>query len=95
MEWDFISVDLKKLKHRLNKVQLKQFLGTGSCLRTVGIGSKEANCQGFVRNLDHVSNTRDINTQLLDGGVADAAYKCTGARQNDRCKCFNVRLMWR
>jgi hypothetical protein len=29
------------------------------------------------------------------GGVGDAAYGCSGGRQNDRCKCFDVRLMWR
>lgn len=29
------------------------------------------------------------------GGIGDAAYRCTGGRQNDRCKCFDVRLMWR
>ncbi|KAG0694767.1 polysaccharide lyase family 14 protein [Suillus ampliporus] len=29
------------------------------------------------------------------GGVGDAAYRCSGGRQNDRCKCFDVRLMWR
>lgn len=29
------------------------------------------------------------------GGIGDAAYRCTGGRQNDRCKCFDIRLMWR
>ncbi|OJT12174.1 hypothetical protein TRAPUB_11284 [Trametes pubescens] len=29
------------------------------------------------------------------GGAGDAAYGCTGGRQTDRCKCFNLRLMWR
>ncbi|KAI8978175.1 hypothetical protein BD414DRAFT_494807 [Trametes punicea] len=29
------------------------------------------------------------------GGVGDSAYGCTGGRQQDRCKCFNLRLMWR
>ncbi|KAI0692312.1 hypothetical protein C8T65DRAFT_77669 [Cerioporus squamosus] len=29
------------------------------------------------------------------GGAGDHAYGCTGGRQNDRCKCFNLRLMWR
>ncbi|EGN97512.1 polysaccharide lyase family 14 protein [Serpula lacrymans var. lacrymans S7.3] len=29
------------------------------------------------------------------GGVGDLAYKCSGGRQDDRCKCFNLRLMWR
>lgn len=29
------------------------------------------------------------------GGVGDAAYGCSGGRRNDRCKCFDVRLMWR
>ncbi|KAI0333233.1 hypothetical protein GY45DRAFT_1368496 [Cubamyces sp. BRFM 1775] len=29
------------------------------------------------------------------GGVGDSAYGCTGGRQTDRCKCFNLRLMWR
>ncbi|KAG2359435.1 polysaccharide lyase family 14 protein [Suillus spraguei] len=29
------------------------------------------------------------------GGVGDAAYGCSGGRQSDRCKCFDVRLMWR
>ncbi|KAL7277514.1 hypothetical protein ACG7TL_008435 [Trametes sanguinea] len=29
------------------------------------------------------------------GGVGQSAYGCTGGRQHDRCKCFNLRLMWR
>ncbi|KAF9463994.1 hypothetical protein BDZ94DRAFT_1308260 [Collybia nuda] len=29
------------------------------------------------------------------GGVGDLSYSCTGGRQNDRCKCFNLRPMWR
>ncbi|KAF9257931.1 polysaccharide lyase family 14 protein [Marasmius fiardii PR-910] len=29
------------------------------------------------------------------GGVGDLAYRCSGGRQENRCKCFNVRLMWR
>ncbi|OBZ65906.1 hypothetical protein A0H81_14112 [Grifola frondosa] len=29
------------------------------------------------------------------GGVGDTAYRCTGGRQTDRCKCFDLRLMWR
>ncbi|KAK7022158.1 polysaccharide lyase family 14 protein [Favolaschia claudopus] len=29
------------------------------------------------------------------GGEGDFSYSCTGGRQNDRCKCFNVRPMWR
>ncbi|KAM5545157.1 hypothetical protein V8D89_001268 [Ganoderma adspersum] len=29
------------------------------------------------------------------GGAGDSAYGCTGGRQNDRCRCFNLRLMWR
>ncbi|KAH9941436.1 hypothetical protein B0H21DRAFT_752716 [Amylocystis lapponica] len=29
------------------------------------------------------------------GGVGDSAYGCTGGRQSDRCKCFDLRLMWR
>ncbi|KAH7883456.1 polysaccharide lyase family 14 protein [Phlebopus sp. FC_14] len=29
------------------------------------------------------------------GGVGQLAYRCSGGRQDDRCKCFNVRLMWR
>jgi len=29
------------------------------------------------------------------GGMGDSAYGCTGGRQNDRCSCFNLRLMWR
>ncbi|KAI0685578.1 hypothetical protein BC835DRAFT_510128 [Cytidiella melzeri] len=29
------------------------------------------------------------------GGTGDSAYGCTGGRQSDRCKCFNLRLMWR
>ncbi|KAI0628418.1 hypothetical protein C8Q77DRAFT_1076764 [Trametes polyzona] len=29
------------------------------------------------------------------GGVGDSAYNCTGGRQTDRCKCFDLRLMWR
>ncbi|KAJ7617452.1 polysaccharide lyase family 14 protein [Mycena polygramma] len=29
------------------------------------------------------------------GGDGDFSYACTGGRQNDRCKCFNVRPMWR
>jgi hypothetical protein len=30
-----------------------------------------------------------------DGGVGEHAYGCTGGRQQERCKCFNLRLMWR
>ncbi|KAF9222314.1 polysaccharide lyase family 14 protein [Gyrodon lividus] len=29
------------------------------------------------------------------GGIGDLAYRCSGGRQYERCKCFNVRLMWR
>ncbi|KAK0501344.1 hypothetical protein EDD18DRAFT_1306945 [Armillaria luteobubalina] len=29
------------------------------------------------------------------GGEGDASYRCSGGRQNDRCQCFNARLMWR
>ncbi|KIK80505.1 polysaccharide lyase family 14 protein [Paxillus rubicundulus Ve08.2h10] len=29
------------------------------------------------------------------GGVGELAYRCSGGRQHERCKCFNVRLMWR
>ncbi|KAG7444918.1 uncharacterized protein BT62DRAFT_198879 [Guyanagaster necrorhizus] len=29
------------------------------------------------------------------GGVGDASYHCSGGRQNDRCQCFDARLMWR
>ncbi|KAJ6504722.1 polysaccharide lyase family 14 protein [Mycena vitilis] len=29
------------------------------------------------------------------GGDGDFSYACTGGRQTDRCKCFNVRPMWR
>ncbi|KAI0090833.1 hypothetical protein BDY19DRAFT_905074 [Irpex rosettiformis] len=29
------------------------------------------------------------------GGSGDSAYGCTGGRQTDRCRCFNLRLMWR
>ncbi|KAJ7868274.1 polysaccharide lyase family 14 protein, partial [Mycena leptocephala] len=29
------------------------------------------------------------------GGDGDFSYACTGGRQDNRCKCFNVRPMWR
>ncbi|KAF8514708.1 hypothetical protein BU17DRAFT_52395 [Hysterangium stoloniferum] len=29
------------------------------------------------------------------GGEGEKALKCSGGRQNDRCSCFNLRLMWR
>ncbi|TFY77928.1 hypothetical protein EWM64_g6086 [Hericium alpestre] len=29
------------------------------------------------------------------GGMGDFAYRCTGGRSDDRCKCFDIRLMWR
>ncbi|RPD58093.1 hypothetical protein L226DRAFT_546999 [Lentinus tigrinus ALCF2SS1-7] len=29
------------------------------------------------------------------GGVGDHAYGCSGGRQNGRCMCFDLRLMWR
>ncbi|KAF7364797.1 Polysaccharide lyase family 14 protein [Mycena venus] len=29
------------------------------------------------------------------GGEGDFSYACTGGRQDNRCKCFNVRPMWR
>ncbi|KIJ56678.1 polysaccharide lyase family 14 protein [Sphaerobolus stellatus SS14] len=29
------------------------------------------------------------------GGVEDKAFGCTGGRQEERCSCFNLRLMWR
>ncbi|KAH9925888.1 uncharacterized protein BXZ73DRAFT_49672 [Epithele typhae] len=29
------------------------------------------------------------------GGAGDSAYGCTGGRQEDRCRCFDLRLMWR
>ncbi|KAI0644863.1 hypothetical protein C8Q79DRAFT_912209 [Trametes meyenii] len=31
----------------------------------------------------------------LYGGAGESSYGCTGGRQTDRCKCFNLRLMWR
>lgn len=30
-----------------------------------------------------------------DGGVGALAYGCTGGRKENRCSCFNIRLMWR
>ena len=32
---------------------------------------------------------------IIVGGAGNAAYHCTGGRQTDRDKCFNLRLMWR
>jgi hypothetical protein len=29
------------------------------------------------------------------GGVGDLSYHCSGGRQDERCKCFSLRLMWR
>jgi len=29
------------------------------------------------------------------GGVGQSSYGCTGGRQSVRCKCFDLRLMWR
>ncbi|KAJ7740244.1 hypothetical protein DFH07DRAFT_905486 [Mycena maculata] len=29
------------------------------------------------------------------GGEGDFSYACTGGRQDNRCKCFNIRPMWR
>ncbi|ETW74606.1 polysaccharide lyase family 14 protein [Heterobasidion irregulare TC 32-1] len=29
------------------------------------------------------------------GGIGDAAYGCSGGRKDARCKCFDLRLMWR
>ncbi|KAF7348203.1 Polysaccharide lyase family 14 protein [Mycena sanguinolenta] len=29
------------------------------------------------------------------GGEGDLSYSCTGGRQDERCKCFNIRPMWR
>ncbi|TDL21278.1 hypothetical protein BD410DRAFT_790052 [Rickenella mellea] len=29
------------------------------------------------------------------GGIGDSAFQCSGGRQNDRDKCFGLRLMWR
>ncbi|KAJ7643701.1 hypothetical protein FB45DRAFT_987522 [Roridomyces roridus] len=29
------------------------------------------------------------------GGEGDLSYACTGGRKDNRCKCFNVRPMWR
>ncbi|KAH9856817.1 hypothetical protein C2E23DRAFT_749919 [Lenzites betulinus] len=29
------------------------------------------------------------------GGSGDSSYGCAGGRQTDRCKCFDLRLMWR
>ncbi|THH19197.1 hypothetical protein EW146_g1929 [Bondarzewia mesenterica] len=29
------------------------------------------------------------------GGVGNSAYGCSGGRKNERCKCFDLRLMWR
>ncbi|KAL0950898.1 hypothetical protein HGRIS_007657 [Hohenbuehelia grisea] len=29
------------------------------------------------------------------GGAGELSYRCTGGRQNDRCRCFNIRPMWR
>ncbi|EIW80200.1 polysaccharide lyase family 14 protein [Coniophora puteana RWD-64-598 SS2] len=29
------------------------------------------------------------------GGEGDLAYHCSGGRQSERCRCFNLRLMWR
>lgn len=33
--------------------------------------------------------------RVTDGGVGDEAYGCTGGRTKERCKCFDLRLMWR
>ncbi len=38
---------------------------------------------------------KGILTVRGDGGTGDFAYGCTGGKQTDRCKCFNLRLMWR
>ncbi|EIM80912.1 uncharacterized protein STEHIDRAFT_87240 [Stereum hirsutum FP-91666 SS1] len=29
------------------------------------------------------------------GGIGDSAYGCTGGRKEQRCNCFNLRIMWR
>jgi len=29
------------------------------------------------------------------GGVGNLAYECTGGRQDKRCQCFDLRVMWR
>ncbi|KAJ7213993.1 polysaccharide lyase family 14 protein [Mycena pura] len=29
------------------------------------------------------------------GGEGDFSYACTGGRQDNRCRCFNIRPMWR
>ncbi|KAI0061853.1 polysaccharide lyase family 14 protein [Artomyces pyxidatus] len=29
------------------------------------------------------------------GGIGNAAYGCSGGRKDERCKCFDLRLMWR
>ncbi|TFK45411.1 hypothetical protein OE88DRAFT_1216631 [Heliocybe sulcata] len=29
------------------------------------------------------------------GGIGDLAYRCSGGRKDNRCKCFDLRLMWR
>jgi len=31
----------------------------------------------------------------LFGGVGDLSYRCSGGRQDERCQCFSLRLMWR
>ena len=36
-----------------------------------------------------------ISDSSIVGGIGSSAYQCTGGRQHDRDKCFNLRLMWR
>jgi hypothetical protein len=35
------------------------------------------------------------NILSIVGGIGDLSYRCSGGRQDERCKCFDVRLMWR
>lgn len=37
----------------------------------------------------------DFYFWILVGGEGEKAFRCTGGRKDDRCSCFNLRLMWR
>jgi hypothetical protein len=46
-----------------------------------------------LRDLYQAHDLTKINFPV--GGVGELSYGCTGGRQEERCKCFNLRPMWR
>jgi hypothetical protein len=49
---------------------------------------------GICKPIEFVLNLFS-DVRYSDGGEGEKSYGCTGGRQEQRCKCFNLRPMWR